>query len=147
MLPLMLMGWLFKDWKITAALNGGRNIGKMIDDIITGAVGIALTVVFLIFGLMFLDAIIGDIGGISRIATAMAENDSKILMDGLMMRDDGLITIIMLGVFFMMFMTSIPALIKTLFNVQVSQKFYDSAKKDFNVMRGWIGKWWKTLKN
>lgn len=147
MLPLMLMGWLFKDWKITAALNGGKNIGKMIDDVITGAVGIALTVVFLIFGLMFLDAIVGDIGGVSRIATAMAENDSKILMDGLMMRDDGLITIIMLGVFFMMFMTSIPALIKTLFNVQVSQKFYDTAKKDFNVMRGWLGKWWKTLKN
>lgn len=146
MLPLMLIGWLFKDWKIAAALNGGRNIRKMIDDVISGAVGIAMTIVFLIFGIMFLDAIVGNIGGLSRIATAIAENDSQILVDGLMLRDDGLITIILLGAFFMMFMTSIPALIKTLFNVSVSDKFYNTAKKDFNIMRGLAGKWWKTLK-
>lgn len=146
MLPLMLIGWLFKDWKIAAALNGDRNIRKMIDDVISGAVGIAMTIVFLIFGIMFLDAIIGNIGGLSRIATAIAENDSKILMDGLMLRDDGLITIILLGAFFMMFMTSIPALIKTLFNVSISDKFYNTAKKDFSTMRGLAGKWWKTLK-
>ena len=146
MLPLMLLGWLFKDWKIAAALNGGKNIRKMIDDVISGAVGIAMTVVFLLFGIMFLDAIVGNLGGVSRIATAISENDSKILMDGLMLRDDGLITIIMLGAFFMMFMTSIPALIKSLFNITISDRYYNAAKKDFNTIRGLAGKWWKTLK-
>ena len=149
MLPLMLLGWLFKDWKITAALNGGKNMQGMIDDVIKGAVGIAMTIVFLIFGLMFLDAILGDIGGISRIAAAVTAGDSessKILLDGLMLRDDGLITIILLGAFFMMFMTSIPALIKTIFNVGVSDKFYETAKKDFMTIRTLAGKWWKTLK-
>ena len=146
MLPLMLIGWLFKDWKIAAALNGGKNIQGMIDDVIKGAVGIAITVVFLIFGIMFLDTIVGNIDGLSRIATAITENDSKILMDGLLMRNDSLVTIILLGVFFAMFMTSIPALVKTLFNIQISDKFYQTAKKDFLAIRALGGKWWKTLK-
>lgn len=146
MLPLMLVGWLFKDWKIAAALNGGKNIQGMIDDVIKGAVGIAITVVFLIFGIMFLDTIVGNIDGLSRIATAITENDSKILMDGLLMRNDSLVTIILLGVFFAMFMTSIPALVKTLFNIQISDKFYQTAKKDFLAIRALGGKWWKTLK-
>ena len=146
MLPLMLLGWLFKDWKIAAALNGGKNIQGMIDDVVKGAVGIAMTVVFLIFGIMFLDAIAGNIDGLSRIVTAIAENDSKIFLDGLMLRDDGLITMILLGAFFAMFMTSIPALIKTIFNVGVSDKFYETAKKDFITIRGIADKWWKTLK-
>ena len=146
MLPLMLLGWLFKDWKIAAALNGGKNIQGMIDDVVKGAVGIAMTVVFLIFGIMFLDAIAGNIGGLSRIATAITENDSKIFLDGLMLRDDGLITMILLGAFFAMFMTSIPALIKTIFNVGVSDKFYKTAEKDFKTIREIAGEWRKTLK-
>ncbi len=146
MLPLMLLGWLFKDWKIAAALNGGKNIQGMIDDVVKGTVGIAMTVVFLIFGIMFLDAIVGDIDGVSRIATAIMSGDSKILMDGLMLRDDGLITIILLGAFFMVFMTSIPALVKTIFNVGISDKYYQTAKKDFLAIRNLAEKWWKTLK-
>ncbi len=146
MLPLMLLSWLFKGWdKIFP--KGGKTIQKMIDDVITGAVGIAMTVVFLIFGLSFLDAIVGQVDGVSRIATAIATGDSKILMDGLMLRDGGLLSIIMLGAFFAVFMTSIPNLIKTLFNVQVSDKFYATAKKDFDVTRATLGKWWKKLKN
>ncbi len=146
MLPLMLLGWLFKDWKIAAALNGGKNIQGMIDDVVKGTVGIAMTVVFLIFGIMFLDAIVGNVGGLSRIGTAIATGDSKILMDGLLLRNDSLITMILLGAFFMVFMTSIPALIKTIFNVGVSNKFYETAKKDFITIRSLAGKWWKTLK-
>lgn len=145
MLPLMLLSWLFKGWdKIFP--KGGKTIQGMIDDVITGTVGIAMTVVFLVFGLSFLDAIVGHVGGISRIATAMASGDSEILMDGLMLRDGGLLSIIMLGAFFAVFMTSIPNLIKTLFNVKVSDKFYESAKKDFNTTRATLGKWWKNLK-
>ena len=144
MLPLMLLSWLFKDWKIFPS--GGKNIKSMIDDVITGTVGIAMTVVFLIFGIMFLDAIFGNIGGISRIAAASADGDSEILMNGLLLQDDGLISIILMGAFFAMFMTSVPALIKTLFNIKVSDKFYETAKKDFNTTRATLGKWWKTLK-
>lgn len=95
---------------------------------------------------MFLDAIVGNVGGLSRIGTAIATGDSKILMDGLLLRNDSLITMILLGAFFMVFMTSIPALIKTIFNVGVSNKFYETAKKDFITIRSLAGKWWKTLK-
>ena len=144
MLPLMLLSWLFKDWKIFPA--GGKNIRGIVDDVIAGTVGIAMTIVFLIFGIMFLDAIFGNIGGVSRIAASIASGDSKILMDGLLMQDDGLVAIILMGAFFAMFMTSIPALVKTLFNIQISDKFYETAKKDFNLTRTTLGKWWKTLK-
>lgn len=145
MLPLMLLSWLFKGWdKIFP--KGGKTIQKMIDDVITGAVGIAMTVVFLVFGLSFLDVIIGKIDGVSRIAAAISQNDSKILMDGLMLQDSGLLSMILLGAFFAIFMTSIPNLIKTLFNVQISDKFYATAKKDFDTTRATLGKWWKTLK-
>ena len=145
MLPLMLLSWLFKGWdKIFP--KGGKNIQGMIDDVINGTIGIAMTVVFLVFGLAFLDAIVGHVDGISRIAVALANGDSQILMDGLMLRDGGLLSVIMLGAFFAVFMTSIPNLVKTLFNVQISNKFYESAKKDFSLTRATLGKWWKTLK-
>ena len=141
----MLLSWLFKGWdKIFP--KGGKTIQGMINDVITGAVGIGMTVVFLVFGLSFLEAIIGKIDGVSRIAQALIQNDSEILMDGLMLRDGGLLSVIMLGAFFAVFMTSIPNLIKTLFDIKISDKFYESAKKDFNTTRSMLGKWWKSLK-
>ena len=145
MLPLMLFSWLFKGWAIFP--KGAKNIQGMINDVIKGTVGIAMMVVFLLFGMMFLDAIVGSIGGVSRIATAIEQNDSTILMDGLLMRDDGLLSVILMGIFFAMFMTSIPNLIKSLFNVQISDKYYAVAKKDFGIARKTLGKWWEKLKN
>lgn len=145
MLPLMLLAWLFKDWKIISSLDNGKNIQGMIDDVVKGAVGIAMTIVFLIFAVKFLDVIIGQTGGVSRIAEAVASGDSKFILDGLMMRNDSFITMVILGAFFMMFMTSIPALIKTIFNIQLSDRFYNNAKKDFNTTRTFLKKWWKTL--
>ena len=145
MLPLMLLAWLFKDWKIISSLDNGKNIQGMIDDVVKGAVGIAMTIVFLIFAVKFLDVIIGQTGGVSRIAEAVASGDSKFILDGLMMRNDSFITMVILGAFFMMFMTSIPALIKTIFNIQLSDRFYNNAKKDFNTTRTFYKKWWKTL--
>ena len=86
---------------------------------------------------MFLNAVFGTWDGVSRLQLAFEQNDSTILLDGLMMRNDSLITIVLLGVFIAMFMTMIPALIKTIFNVSVSQEFYDKAKKDINIL--WNG--------
>ncbi len=143
MLPLMLLSWLFKDWSIFP--KAGRTFDVMINDVIKGTIGIALTGVFLIFGSMFLDVIFGNLGGMSVIQESIAKNDSKILMDGLMLRNDGLINIVIMGAFFAIFMTSIPALIKTLFNVEISSKFYDNAKKDFGIMRSSLSKWWEKL--
>ena len=145
MLPLMLLSWLFKGWAIFP--QGGKNIKSMIDDVIAGTVGIAMTVVFLIFGLMFLDAVAGGMGGISQITAAIEQNDSSIIMDGLILNNDSLISVIMMGVFFTLFMISIPNLVKTLFSVKISDKFYATAKKDFNLTRATIGKWWEKLKN
>ncbi|MBD5400384.1 hypothetical protein HDR61_01385 [bacterium] len=144
MLPLMLMGWLFSGWQIFP--QGGRTIKQMIDDVIKGTVGIAMTGVFLTFAIMFLNAVFGKWGGASRLGMALAQNDSRILMDGLMMRNDSVITILMMGIFISMFMTMIPALVKTLFNIQISDKFYQTAKNNINIMWNSAKKWYEAIK-
>ncbi len=144
MLPLMALSWLFSGWKIFP--NGGRSIKDMINDVVQGTVGIALTGVFLTFSVMFLNALFGNWGGASRLKAALDANDSHLLIDGLMMRNDSLITIILMGIFIAMFMTMIPALVKTLFNVQISDKFYQDTKKNLNTMWKNIKKWNKVLK-
>lgn len=143
MLPLMLLMWLFPNWIFPQS---GRTIRSIIDDVIQGTLGIALTGVFLTFGIMFLNAIFGAYHGASRLASAIAQNDSRMLIDGLMMRNDSLITIIMMGLFMAMFMTMIPALIKTLFSVNISTDFYDTTKKNLNIVWGNVKKWYAQIK-
>ena len=145
MLPFMLMSWLFKGWAIFP--NGGRNIKTMIDDVIKATGGIALIGVFVTFAVMFLNAVFGRWQGADRLATALAQNDSTILMDGLMMRNDSIITILLMGIFVAMFMTMIPALVKTLFaNVAVPNSFYETTKKNINIVWGNLKKWYAALK-
>ena len=145
MLPFMLMSWLFKGWAIFP--NGGRNIKTMIDDVIKATGGIALIGVFVTFAVMFLNAVFGRWQGADRLATALAQNDSTILMDGLMMRNDSVITILLMGIFVAMFMTMIPALVKTLFaNVAVPNSFYETTKKNINIVWGNLKKWYAALK-
>ena len=78
--------------------------------------------------------------------TALTNNDSKFLMDALMMRNDSLITIILMGIFVAMFMTMIPALAKTLFNVQISTDFYNTTKNNINTLWKGAKKWYETMK-
>lgn len=145
MLPFMLLSWLFKGWAIFP--NGGRNIKNMIDDVIKATAGIALTGVFVTFSVMFLNAIFGKWQGADRLALALSENDATILMDGLVLRNDSVVTILLMGIFIAMFMTSIPALVKTLFaNVAVPQTFYETTKKNLNTVWGNLKKWWGSLK-
>ena len=145
MLPFMLMSWLFKGWPIFP--NGGQTIKGMIDDVIKATAGIAMVGVFLTFSIMFLNAVFGQWDGADRLAIALSENDSTILMDGLMMRNDSIITILLMGIFIAMFMTMIPALVKTLFaNVKIPEDFYNTAKKDVNIMWGNLKKWYASLK-
>lgn len=145
MIPFMLLAWLFSGWPIFPS--GGKNIKSIIDDVIKGTAGIAMVGVFVTFAVMFLNAVFGSWNGAARLATAMAQNDSHILMDGLMMRNDSVITIILMGIFITMFMTMIPALVKTLFaNVSIPTSFYESVKKDINTMWGDLKKWWETIK-
>lgn len=145
LLPLMLLSWLFSGWKVLD-FKAPKKFQDIINGVISGSVGIAMTIIFLTFMLKFLDAIFGKLGGISRLQEALTQNDSTILMDGLLLRNDSLITIIIMGAFFAIFMSSIPALVKTLFNIEISQKFYDTAKKDFGILRSTATKWWEKLK-
>lgn len=138
MLPLMFLSWLFSGWAIFP--QGGKNIRQIINDVVSGTLGIAMTGVFVTFAIMFLNAAFGNWDGASNLAAAMAENDSKILMDGLLMNNDSLITVILMGIFISMFMIMIPALSKTLFKVEISQTFYNDAKKDVLTL-------WKGIKN
>ena len=145
MLPLMLLAWLFKGWKIS--LDGaGNTIRGIIDYVISSTLGLAITGVFVAFAIMFLNAIFGDWAGAPALATALTNNDSKFLMDALMMRNDSLITIILMGIFIAMFMTMIPALAKSLFQVQISTKFYDTTKKNIDIVWKDLKKWYETMK-
>lgn len=141
MLPLMLLGWLFKDWKIVDF--GGKNLMAIINDVIKGTVGIAMIGVFVSFSVMFLNAVFGNWRGASALRAALEQNDSTILMDGLLMNNDSLVTIILMGLFIAMFMTMIPALVKTLFNIEIPDKFYETTKKNINNVWGNITKWYK----
>lgn len=145
MLPLMLLAWLFKGWKISLA-GAGYTIRGIIDYVISSTLGLAITGVFVAFVIMFLNAIFGDWAGAPALATALTNNDSKFLMDALMMRNDSLITIILMGIFIAMFMTMIPALAKSLFQVQISTKFYDTTKKNIDIVWKNLKKWYETMK-
>lgn len=145
MLPLMLLAWLFKGWKISLA-GAGNTIRGIIDYVISSTLGLAITGVFVAFAIMFLNAIFGDWAGAPALATALTNNDSKFLIDALMMRNDSLITIILIGIFIAMFMTMIPALAKSLFQVQISTKFYDTTKKNIDIVWKNLKKWYETMK-
>ena len=145
MLPLMLLAWLFKGWKIS--LDGaGKTIRSIVDYTVSSALGIAITCIFISFAVMFLNAVFGDWAGMSALSTALMQNDSKFLMDALMMRNDSLITIILMGIFITMFMIMIPALVKTMFNVEISKKFYETTKKNADIVWTNLKKWYSAIK-
>ena len=144
MLPLNLMAWIFNGWKVLPG--GKKNIQAIINDVVQGTLGLALTGLFVTFAIMFLNAVFGDWGGATTLATALAQNDSTILMDGLMMRNDSLVTIILMGAFIAMFMTSIPALIKTLFSVTISDDFYKTTQKNLEIAWANLQKIYKVIK-
>ena len=134
MLPLMLMSWMFDDEDFKLFPKGGKTIRKMIDDVIKAVVGIALTVVFLTFSIMFLNAAFGKWNGVNVLEQAIATNDSTILIDGLFFNNDSIITVVLMGIFIAMFMTMIPQLTSMLFKIQISDKYYQTAKKDINIL-------------
>ena len=61
-------------------------------------------------------------------------------------KNTALLTLILLGIFMTMFMLMIPALIKSIFNVTVSDKYYQETKT--SLQNAWNGakKWWKAAK-
>lgn len=144
MLPLMLMAWLFTGWNIFP--NGGKTIKGMIDEVIQGTIGIAMIGIFVTFSIMFLNAVFGNWEGAAALQTAIQNNDASILMDGLMMNNDSLITILLMGLFIAMFMNMIPALIKSLFSVSVPDSFYKTTKENINKTFDNMKKWYKSIK-
>lgn len=146
MLPLMLMAWMFDDDNFAIFPKGGQTIRQMINDVVKAMVGIALTVVFLAFSIMFLNTAFGSWGGANKIQEALTQNDSKIFLDGLMMQNDSLVTVILMGIFIAMFMTMIPQLTNMLFKIQISDKYYQTAKKDLSLMWGNFKKWASVIK-
>lgn len=146
LLPLTLLSWIFKGWKIFPS--GKGNIKQIINDVISGVLGLAMTGIFITFSIMLLNAAFGNWEGASALQTAITQNDSKILIDSLMSTtgSKSLITIILMGIFMTMFMVMIPALIKSLFNITVSDKYYQTAKKDINLLWNGAKKWWSAAK-
>ena len=127
---------------------GDRNIQKTIDDVISGALGLAMTGIFITFAIMVLNAVFSGWTGADVIKTAIAQNDSQYLIDNLLQTsgNTALVTIILMGVFMTMFMVMIPALIKSLFNIEISDKYYQTAKKDTKILWDDIKKIWNFTK-
>lgn len=146
MLPLMLMAWMFDEKEFAIFPKGGRTIRQMIDDVIKAVVGIALTVVFLTFSIMVLNAMFGAFEGSDRLMEAIARNDSIYFMNGMMMQNNSLITLILLGIFMAMFMTMIPQLTDMLFKIKISDKYYETAKNDIKTMWENAKKWVEKIK-
>ena len=146
MLPLMLMAWMFDEDEFKVFPNGGRTIRKMIDDLIKAVVGIALTVVFLTFSIMFLNAAFGTWGGYSVLEQAFMQNDSKLLIDGLLLNNDSVIVVVLMGIFIAMFMTMIPQLSDMLFKIKISDKYYQTAKSDAKNIWESLKKWATAIK-
>ena len=137
MLPLMLMAWLFDEDGFAIFPQGGKTIRQMIDDVIKAVLGIALTIVFLTFSVMFLNALFENVDGVSALQQAIAQNDSKIFMDGLALRNDSIVLVVLIGLFLAMFMTTIPQLINMLFKIKISDEYYKKVKKDLGIL--WQG--------
>lgn len=145
MLPLILIAWLFSGWKITEF--GNQSIKSIIDDVIKNTVGIAMFAIFITFAILFLNAVFGGWQGASALATAIANNDAFVLMDGLLMNNDSLITIVLMGLFIAMFMNMIPPLVKSLFDkVAIPEEFYKSTKDNLNKAWGNLKKWYAGIK-
>ena len=150
MLPLMLLSWLFDDDNFAIFPKGGRTIRQMIDDVVQAMVGIGLTVIFLTFSVMFLNVAFGQWSGAQSLQQAIMSADSqtgaKLLMDGMLMQNDSLVTVILMGIFIAMFMTMIPQLTSMLFNIKISDKYYQTAKNDLNIMWKNLKKWGSAIK-
>ena len=150
MLPLMLMAWMFDDDNFAIFPKGGRTIRQMIDDVFKAMVGIALTVVFLTFSIMFLNAAFGRWSGASTLQQVIMNPDSlegtETLIDGLLLQNDSIVTVILMGIFIAMFMTMIPQLTSMLFKIQISDKYYLTAKNDINTIWKNLKKWGSALK-
>ncbi len=146
MLPLMLMSWMFDDENFKLFPKGGKTIRQMIDDVIKAVIGIALTVIFLTFSIKFLNATFGSMESINILHETIINNDSTILMEGLVAQKTSLVTLILMGVFFAMFMTMIPQLTNMLFNIKISNKYYETAKNDLNTMWKNLKKWGEAIK-
>ena len=99
LLPLTLLGWLFKDWKIVSF--GKGSVQKTINDVISGVLGLAMTGIFITFSVMVLNAAFGSWQGADVLKQAIEQNDSIMLIDSLMSTagSKSLITLIMLGIY------------------------------------------------
>ena len=145
LLPLTFLGWLFKGWNIFPQGSHNKNLRAIVDDVINATCGITMIGIMISFSIMFLGAIFGRMEGLNLLSQALESGDSTLILDGFMMRNDSLVTIILMGVFLMMFMTSIPALAKSLFNVSISTKYYENLKNDLKTTRENLKKIWKKL--
>jgi hypothetical protein len=67
-------------------------------------------------------------------------------MDGLLFHNGSIITAVLMGIFLAMFMTMIPQLTNMLFKIQISDKYYQTAKKDLNIMWENLKKWASAIK-
>ena len=105
LLPLTFLSWLFQGWKKVFP-SGKDNLKQTIDDVVSGTLGLAMTGIFITFSIMVLNAVFGNWDGASVLETAIAQNDSQLLIDGLMATNSNksLITIILMGIFMTMFM-------------------------------------------
>ena len=95
---------------------------------------------------MFVNSAFSRSSGILKIKEIIESGDSHEIINGLLLNNDSLITVILMGVFIAMFMTMIPQLTSMFFKVQISYKYYQTAKNDAGAMWKELKKMWSSIK-
>lgn len=142
MLPFFLLGWLFSEWGIFPKGANGKGIRNIIDDAVKNTCGLALVGLFTGFAVLFLSEAVGDIDGQNALITAIQNNDSIFLMDGLTMNNSSILNLVLSGLFIGMFMNSVPNLIEKLFDNKALGAL--GAEKIMNDIKGVATSLYKT---
>ena len=95
---------------------------------------------------MFVNSAFSRSSGILKIKEIIESGDSQEIINGLLLNNDSLITVILMGVFIAMFMTMIPQLTSMFFKVKISDKYYQTAKNDVGTMWKDLKKMWSSIK-
>jgi hypothetical protein len=119
MLPLMLLGWLFADWK-NIFPTGSGSIKEVVESTFKDAFGITLVGLLTGLAVLLLRDLTGTAAnGTNALIAALDEankgSGTVDLMDALIKKNGSMINLIFAGIFIMMLMNAIPKRVERLF--------------------------------
>lgn len=131
MLPIVLFNWLFKDWTITSF--GNISLQDTLKYLIHNLISFVINSILFIFGITLANSLFNH-GGDS-VKQAFVNNDPTIILDGLMLRNESFVSLILIGLFIMFYVVSVKNILQKLFgDYNLSTSYYDQFKKDTDII-------------